>query len=93
MSINPAALAKRCVHVAGEPSQGTSEQDHFILEDGEVPDMIVKESEEEEQGWASGHPPDQLEEISIKGGDLTKVVKIGGGLEDGIKGDLIKLLR
>ena len=55
--------------------------------------MIVEEAKEEEQGWASGHPPDQLESISIKGGDLTKVVKIGGGLEDRIKGDLIKLLR
>ena len=55
--------------------------------------MIVEESKEEEQGWVSGHPPDQLEEISIKEGDPTKVVKIGGGLEDGIKGDLIMLLR
>ena len=34
-----------------------------------------------------------MEEISIKEGDPTKVLKIGGGLEDGIKGDLIKLPR
>ena len=82
VSTNPAALAKQCAHVAGEPSQGTPEQDHYVLEDGEVLDMIVEESEEEEQGWTSGHPADQLEEIPIKGDDLTKVVKIGGGLDD-----------
>ena len=50
--------------------------------------MVVEDSEKEEQGWASGHPPDQLESIPIKGGDLTRVVKIGGGLEDGVKGEI-----
>jgi hypothetical protein len=56
MSTDLAALAKRSAQVAGEPSQGDSEQDHYILDDGEVPDMIVEESEEEEQGWANGYP-------------------------------------
>ena len=58
-----------------------------------MPDIILEESEEEEQGWVNGHPADQLEEIPIKGDDLTKVVKIEGGLDDGVKEDLIKLLR
>ena len=93
VSTDLAALAERNAQETGKSSQGDSEQDHYILDDEEVPNMIVEESEEEEQGWASGHPPYQLESISIKGGDLTKVVKIGGGLEDEIKGDLIKLLR
>ena len=60
MSTNPATLAKQCAHVTGEPSQGMPEQDHYVLEDGEVPDIIIEEPEEEEQGWTSGHPTDQL---------------------------------
>ena len=41
----------------------------------------MEEPEEEEQGWANGHPADQLEEIPVKGEDQTKVVKIRGGLD------------
>ena len=36
VSTNPAILAKQCAHVAGE-------RDHYVLEEGEVPDMIVEE--------------------------------------------------
>ena len=93
VSTDLATLAERSAQVAAESSQGDAEQDHYIQDDGEVPDIVVEDSEEEEQGWASGHPPDQLENISIKEGDLTKVVKIGGELDDGVKEDLIKLLR
>ena len=81
VSTNPATLAKQCAHVTSEPSQGAPEQDHYILDKREVPDIIVEEPEEEEREWASGHPADQLEEISVKGEDQTKVVKIGGGLD------------
>ena len=63
------------------------------MEEGEVPDIIMEEPEEEERGWASGHPADQLEEILVRGEDLTKAVKIGGGLDPEIKKDLVKLLR
>ena len=79
--------------MTSDPSQEALEQDHYVLEEGEVPDIIVEEPEEEEQGWASGHPTDLLEEIPIKGEDQTKVVKIGGGLDSEIKKDLVKLLR
>ena len=56
VSTDLATLAERSAQVAAESSQGDSEQDHYILDDGEVPDMVVEDSEEEEQGWASGHP-------------------------------------
>ena len=55
MSTNPTVLAKQCVHVTSEPSQEVLEQGHYVLEEGEVPDMIVEETEEEERGWTSGH--------------------------------------
>ena len=58
MSTNPAMLAKQCAHVTDDPSQGTLELDHYVLEDGEVPDIITEEPEEEEQGWVNGHPMD-----------------------------------
>ena len=67
------------------------EQDHYILEEEEVLDIITKESEEEEQGWVSGHPADQLEEVPIRREDLTKVVKVGRGLDHEVKRDLIEL--
>ena len=63
------------------------------MEDGEIPDIIIEELEEEEQGWVNGHPVDQLEEVPIRGDDLTKVVKIERGLYDRVKKDLIKLLK
>ena len=63
------------------------------MEGGEVPDIIVEEPEEEEQGWASGSPTDQLEVIPVKNGNPTKVVKSGGGLDPEVKRDLVKLLR
>ena len=93
VSTNPAALAKQCAHVTSKPSQGTPEQDHYVLEEGEVLDIIVEEMEEEERGWASGHPTDQLEEIPIRGEDPTKAVKVGEGLDPEIKKDWVKLLR
>ena len=55
--------------------------------------MIIEELEEEEQGWVSGYLADQLEEVPIRGDDLTKVVKVGGGLDNKVKKDLIKLLK
>ena len=62
--------------MTSESSQGTPEQDHYVLEEGEVPDIIIEEPDEEERGWASGHPADQLEEIPVRGEDQTKVIKI-----------------
>ncbi|KAI9198230.1 hypothetical protein LWI28_012092 [Acer negundo] len=44
-------------------------------------------------GIKGGHLADQLEEIPIKGKDLTKVVKVRGGLDPKVMEDLIKLLR
>ena len=63
------------------------------MEEGEVPDIIVEEPEEEERGWTSRHPADQLEEILIRGEDPTKTVIVGGGLDPEIKKDLVELLR
>ena len=80
MSTNPAALAKQCAHVTSDPSQGELERDHYVLEEGEVPDTIVEKPEEEERGWTSGLSVNQLEEILIRGKYLTKTVKVGGGL-------------
>ena len=76
VSTNPGALGKQCAHVTSEPSQGTPKLDHYVLEEGEVPNIIVEEPEEEERGWASEHPADQLEEIPIRGEDPTKAVKV-----------------
>ena len=53
----------------------------------------MEEPEEEECGWTSGLPVDQLEEILIRGEDLAKTVKVGGGLDPKIKKDLVELLR
>ena len=50
VSTNPAALAKQCAHVTSKPSQGTLERDDYVLEKGEVPDVIVEEPEQEERG-------------------------------------------
>ena len=66
VSTNPVALAKQCAHVTSDPSQGASEWDLYVYEEGEVPDIIMEEPEEEERGWTSGHPADQLEEILIR---------------------------
>ena len=48
VSTNPTALAKQCAHVTYEPSHRILEQDHYVLEEGEVPDMIIEEKEKEE---------------------------------------------
>ena len=65
------------------------EWDYYAFEDGEVVDIIIEEPEEEEQGWVSGHPTDQLEEVPIREGDPTKVVKVGGGLDHEVKRDFV----
>ena len=93
MSTNPTALAKQCTHVTSDPKQGASERDQYVSEEGEVPDIIVEEPEEEERGWTIGHPAEQLKEVLIRGKDSTKTVKVGGGLDPEIKKDLIELLR
>ncbi|KAK4847488.1 hypothetical protein QYF36_002452 [Acer negundo] len=93
VSTNPIALARQCVQVASEVNPDTSEQCHYDMEEGELPDINIKEQEDEERSWTSGHPTNQLEEIPIRGKDLTKVVKVGGGLNPKVKEDLIKLLR
>ena len=93
VSTNPMVLARQCAHVFGEPSQSTPEQDYYTLEDGKVLDVIIEEPEEEEQGWVSGHPTDQLEEVPIREDDPTKVVKVGGGLDHEFMRDLVELLR
>ena len=64
-----------------------SEQDYSALETREVPKIIIEELKEEEQGCTSGHPADQLEEIPIRGEELTKMVKVGGGLDPEVKKD------
>ena len=80
------------MHVTNEPSREVLEQDHFVLEEGEVPDILVEEIEEEERGWTSGHLTDQLDEIPIRKDDLTKVVKIGGVLDCEVRKNLVELL-
>ena len=50
VSTNPIALAKQCAHVTSDPSRGALERDHYVLEEGEVPDIIVEEPKEEERG-------------------------------------------
>ncbi|KAK0581857.1 hypothetical protein LWI29_018844 [Acer saccharum] len=92
MSTNPAALAKQCAYVTNESDHRIPELDHYILEEGEVPDMIIEEIEEEERRWIGGHPTEQLEEIQIRKGDPTKVVKIGGALDREVRGNLVRLL-
>ena len=47
------------------------------MDEGEVPDIIVEESEEKERGWTSRHPVEQLEEVLIWIEDPTKTVKVG----------------
>ena len=79
--------------MTSDPSQGASERDQYVLEEGEVPDIIVEEPKEEEHGWTSGLHVDQLEEILVRGKDPTKTVKVGGGLDPEIKKDLVELLR
>ncbi|KAK0574494.1 hypothetical protein LWI29_024540 [Acer saccharum] len=54
--------------------------------------MIIKEKEEEERGWINGHPAEQLEEIPIRKGDPTKVVKIVGLLDCKVRKSLVELL-
>ena len=93
MSTNPAALAKQCAQVTRDPGQRATERDDYVLEEGEVPDIIVEEPKEEEHGWTSGHPVEQLEEVLIQREDPTKTVKVGGGLDSKIKMDLVELLR
>ena len=48
VSTNPVALARQCAHVSNGPSQDMPELDYYALEKGEVPNIIIKESEEEE---------------------------------------------
>ena len=55
--------------------------------------MVMEEPEEEERGWTSGHPTEQLEEVLIRSEDPTKTVKVGGGLDPEIKKDLTELLK
>ncbi|KAI9185370.1 hypothetical protein LWI28_006590 [Acer negundo] len=93
VSTNPVALARQCAHMASEVNPDMLEQCHYDIEEGEVPDINIEEQEDEERGWTNGFPADQLEEIPVRGEDLTKVVKVGGGLDPEIKEDLIKLLR
>ena len=76
-----------------EPSQEVPGWDHYVLEEGEVPDIIVEEEEDDEQGWTSGYPVEQLEEIPIKRDDPTKVVKLGGSLDPKVRKNLVKLLK
>ncbi|KAK0596932.1 hypothetical protein LWI29_020323 [Acer saccharum] len=57
-----------------------------------MPDLVIEGTEEEESGWTSGHPAERLEEIQIRKDDPTKVVKIGGALDSGIRRSLIELL-
>ena len=77
--------------MTSEPSQGTLEHDHYILEEGEVTDIIRAEPKEEEQGWVSGHPADQLEKVPIRREDITNVVKVRRELDHEVKRDLIEL--
>ena len=92
MSTNPVALAKQYAQVTSDPGPRATERDDYVLEEGEVPDIIVEEPEEEERGWTSGHPAGQLEEVLIRSEDPTKTVKVGGGLDPEIKKDLVELL-
>ncbi|KAK0574815.1 hypothetical protein LWI29_029513 [Acer saccharum] len=92
MSTNPTALAKQCAHVTSEPSREVPEQDHYILEEEEMLDMVIEEIEDKERGWTGGHPAEQLEEIHVRKGDPTKVVKIGGALDCEVRKSLVKLL-
>ena len=71
-----------------------TEWDDHVLEEGEVPDIVVEESEEEEErGWSSGYPSEQLEEVQIRCEDPAKTVKVGEGLDPEVKGGLVELLR
>ena len=79
--------------MASYPGSGTAERDDHVLEEEEIPDIVVEESEEEERGWSSGYPSEQLEEIQIRCEDPTKTVKVGESLDPGVKEDLIELLR
>ncbi|KAK0586997.1 hypothetical protein LWI29_015920 [Acer saccharum] len=92
VSTNPIELAKQCAHVTSEPSHMIPKQEHYVLEEGEVPDMIIEEKEDEERGWTGGYPAEQLEEIPIRKGDPTKVVKIGGVLDYEVRKNLVDLL-
>ena len=93
VSTNPAALAKQCASVASYPGPSAAERDDHVLEEDEIPDIVVEESEEEERGWSSGYPSEQLEEVQIRCEDPTKTVKVGEGLDPGVKVDLRELLR
>ena len=84
MSTNLVALAKQCAQVTSDPGQRATEQDAL---EGEVPDIIVEEPEEEERGWTSRNLAEQLEEVLIQSEDPTKTVKVGGGLDSEIKKD------
>ncbi|KAK0588222.1 hypothetical protein LWI29_036137 [Acer saccharum] len=57
-----------------------------------MPDLVIEGTEEEESGWTDGHLAERLEEIQIRKDDPTKVVKIGGALDSGIRRSLIELL-
>ena len=50
MSTNPAALAKQCAQVTSDPGPRATERDDYVLEEGEVLDIIVEEPEEDERG-------------------------------------------
>ena len=56
VSTNPATFANQYASVASYPDPRTTERDDHVLEEGEVPDIVVEESEEEERGWSSGYP-------------------------------------
>ena len=90
---NPTELAKQCAHVTNDLSREVQEEDHDILEEGEVLNMIVEKPEEEDREWASGQPVEELEEIPIMEDDPTKVVKIGGVLESRVRESLVGLLK
>ncbi|KAK4838240.1 hypothetical protein QYF36_012171 [Acer negundo] len=75
-----------------EPGQVSQEQDHCNLEEGEVPDVMIEEVEVEDQGWTGGYPTEQLEEIPFSKEDPTKVVKIGGALDQEVRRSLIGLI-
>ncbi|KAK0590451.1 hypothetical protein LWI29_027333 [Acer saccharum] len=84
---------ERYTHVAQELSHRAPEPDHHILEEREIPGLIPEETEEEERGWTGGHPTEKLEEIQIRRGDPTKLVKIGGALDSEVRRNLVELLK
>ncbi|KAK0572643.1 hypothetical protein LWI29_034708 [Acer saccharum] len=92
VSADPTTLTKQHTQVTYELGHRISEPDPSIIEESEMPDLVIEGTKEEESGWTGGHPTERLVEIQIRKDDPAKVVKIEGALDSGIRRSLVELL-